>query len=304
MESVRGDPVCIPIREDVSAEINFDLNRCSFEGNHEDSWKDLKRYWGDAKHRVHQLETQLSRSLEKHLLYDGCLNKPWEDDYFSEDESSCYTDSKHVRGEDIKDIPTSYIQNGFQPHELVIIGTYIDRYIIPGFKYRVRQNTTNKYFFGGKSLFLEQIGLGYGKRLTFAGNCLNKNKNYFWSDSSPDGFGFSIEAITIGNKFSVVDSTTKLILGYAVVTSIEKQAEIHSNVKNDGSIEKEVMVAFMCDINAEGKPGIKCDQVAVSGTAILVKEKGSRFSELKSIKLDSFIIEGCELWPADVATSG
>lgn len=302
MESVRSDPVCIPNREDVSSAVTFDLNRCSFEDNHENSWQDLERYWRGEKHRVHQLETRLSSSLE-HLLYDDCLNKPWEGNYISKDENSCYTDSKYVRGEDIKDIPTSYVLNGFQPNEFIVIGTYVDKRIIPGFKYRVRQNITNKHFFGGKALFLEQIGLGYGKRITFAGNSLNKNENYFWSDNSPEGFGFSLEAIDIGNKFLIVDCTTKLILGYVVVTGIERQVEIHSNGKNDGNIEKEVKVAFVCDINAEESSGIKCDQVAISGTAIVVKGKRSRFAEVKYIKPDSFITEGCELWPVDVAIS-
>lgn len=82
-----------------------------------------------------------------------------------------------------------------------VIGTYVDPRILTGFKYRVRAADSKKFLFNGDALVLQAIGRGYGKRLTFASNNLNNNGNYFWSDTNPEGYGFSIEAVSPGDKF-------------------------------------------------------------------------------------------------------
>lgn len=110
-----------------------------------------------------------------------------------------------IRGGDIGDFPTEYTIPALRPHEIPVVGTYVDNKIIPGFAFRVRRNGTNEYLFDGVALVLKSIGKGYGKRLTFHSAAI-ENDNFFWSDSNPDeGFAFSIQVIFEGDKFNVLD---------------------------------------------------------------------------------------------------
>lgn len=95
------------------------------------------------------------------------------------------------------------------------MGVYIDKRVVPGFKYRVRplpqvgkSSTMHKCLFDEKALTLKSIGRGYARRFTFAAdeNRLNNNDNYFWSDNRPDGFAFELELISEGDKFTLFDS--------------------------------------------------------------------------------------------------
>ena len=45
---------------------------------------------------------------------------------------------KVLDGQDLNDIPAVYSVPTLQPYELAAIGTWIDKRIVPGFKYRVR----------------------------------------------------------------------------------------------------------------------------------------------------------------------
>lgn len=65
-----------------------------------------------------------------------------------------------------------------------------------------------RYLFGGKALTLQSIGRGYARRLTFepVGSKLNENDNFFWTDSRPEGFVFEIEAVSVGDKFTIYDA--------------------------------------------------------------------------------------------------
>jgi hypothetical protein len=67
---------------------------------------------------------------------------------------------------------------------------------------------TPKHMFNGRALQLLSIGRGYSRRLTFEAdtNSLNNNSNYFWSDSSPDGFAFELEVVSPGDKFTLQDA--------------------------------------------------------------------------------------------------
>lgn len=110
-----------------------------------------------------------------------------------------------IRGVDIGDFPTEYVIPALRPHEIPVVGTYVDSKIIPGFAYRVRRNGTNDYLFDGAALVLKSIGKGYGKRLTFHSE-ETENDNFFWSDSNyEEGFSFSIQVIFEGHKFNVLD---------------------------------------------------------------------------------------------------
>lgn len=65
-----------------------------------------------------------------------------------------------------------------------------------------------RYLFDGKALLLQSIGRGFARRLTFEphNSSLNENNNYFWTDSRPEGFVFEIEAVSIGDKFTIYDA--------------------------------------------------------------------------------------------------
>lgn len=65
-----------------------------------------------------------------------------------------------------------------------------------------------RYLFGEKALTLQSIGRGFARRLTFepVDSTLNENNNYFWTDSNPDGFVFEIEAVSVGEKFTIYDA--------------------------------------------------------------------------------------------------
>lgn len=94
------------------------------------------------------------------------------------------------------------LTNQCLPH---VSGTYVDPRIMPGFHYRVRPAGNKRLLFEGKSLRLNSIGPGYGKRITFEpqDKNLNASNNFFWSDSHPDGLGFEPRAVHEGMKFEV-----------------------------------------------------------------------------------------------------
>lgn len=83
---------------------------------------------------------------------------------------------------------------------------------MPGFEYRVSLAIPRRQLFQGRALRLVSIGIGYGKRMTFAPDpgCLNDNKNMLWSDSHPDGVGFEPRAIHVGQKFHIAAGGLRL----------------------------------------------------------------------------------------------
>lgn len=112
---------------------------------------------------------------------------------------------------DIGDFPAQYKICRLQTHQLPVIGVFIDKKVIPGFKYRVRPlpgfdkpMETLPCLFEGKALTLLSIGRGYARRFTFE-RTESSNDNYFWSDNRPEGFAFELEAISVGDKFTLFD---------------------------------------------------------------------------------------------------
>lgn len=85
----------------------------------------------------------------------------------------------------------------------MLLGTYVDPRIIPGFYYKVRPNDRKEHLFGGRVLKLLSIGMGYAKRLTFQPDSLISPENYLWSDNHPDGLGLEPRAIHKGMKFII-----------------------------------------------------------------------------------------------------
>lgn len=107
----------------------------------------------------------------------------------------------------------------------------MDPRILPGFRYRVRHVGTERYLFNGRALTLQSIGLGYGKRLTFTGDSLNFNDNYFWSDSDPRGFAFSLDAVQPADRLTIYGNNGVGVIGEVKVERVPGvQEEISSEV--------------------------------------------------------------------------
>ena len=66
---------------------------------------------------------------------------------------------------------------------------------------------------------LLSIGKGYGKRITLASDSKNFNDNYFYSDTNPSGYGFSLQLLKMGDEFTVYDNS-KNAIGEATVVKI------------------------------------------------------------------------------------
>lgn len=196
-----------------------------------------------------------------------------------------------VCGTDIGDFPTEYTITALKPHELPVVGTFVDKNVIPGFSYRVRWNGTNEYLFEGVALVLKSIGRGYGKRLTFESQDI-ENDNFFWSDSNPDeGFAFSIHLIFKGDRFHVVDRKGRVV-GEALLTSVGIEQEIEKvSVKKSGidvvvSVEMECTLKFSSEDHIPEKLRDETVDVVTSGIALASKSKKrwkAKTSEVRNV---------------------
>lgn len=131
----------------------------------------------------------------------------------------------------------------------------MDKRILPGFRYRVRKLgglNPERYLFKGKALTLQSIGRGYGKRITFEGETLNSNSNYFYSDTNPAGFGLSLVAVEAEQQFSVTGVEDTHPLAEAKIVSVLAQSEVCSRLEEDKSLVKEVRVTVNFDIEYVG----------------------------------------------------
>lgn len=207
-----------------------------------------------------------------------------------------------VSGQSIGDIPTRYTIIGLEPYEMPVIGTYIDPRIVPGFEYRVRlainpgQVISNQYLFGGETRRLVSIGAGYGKRITFAPDCgsLNDPKNFFWSDTHPDGVGFEPRAVHVGQRFCM--SAGDFRLGEAIVfradaPQCEEKQELIKG-KAGTTVVKHIHIDVKCHVTLDtAKASVKEDEVAdsqvmrISGTAIV--SKAPRESAAKLLRIEN-----------------
>uniref|UniRef100_V5G735 Uncharacterized protein n=1 Tax=Anoplophora glabripennis TaxID=217634 RepID=V5G735_ANOGL len=187
------------------------------------------------------------------------------------------------------DLPAQYTICALEPHQLPVVGVYIDKRVTPGFKYRVRPlpevgkpSTANKCLFDNRALTLQSIGRGYARRFTFEAdkNKLNDNEHYFWSDNRPEGYAFELELISEGDKFTFFD-TNKEAQGTVEVISLEgPQLEIKSSQTKDG-IEKRASVKFTGKVEYYETGVAKL--MPLSGTAVSVKAKGKRNAEVTKV---------------------
>ena len=151
-----------------------------------------------------------------------------------------------VTGKSIGDIPSTYKIPAILRHEKAVVGTFVHQDIVPGFKYYVRLNGTTDFLFNRQPMFLESIGQGYGKRLTFESENILYNNNYFWSDSSALGYAFSIHVLSTGASFQVYENGRSM--GTCMVTYVSEDQEIINSRNNVKLMEhvKEVQVALRC----------------------------------------------------------
>ncbi|KAG7308601.1 hypothetical protein JYU34_005820 [Plutella xylostella] len=182
------------------------------------------------------------------------------------------------------DVPAVYRVPRPAPHEMPVIGVYVDTRVRTGFRYKVRpmkaldaapMSVKPRYLFGGKALTLQSIGRGFARRLTFepVGSKLNDNCNYFWTDSRPEGFSFEIEAVSVGDKFTIYDANHNPQGTLEVVQQQKNQIELDQKIYDDGTIEKKVKINTLCKVEWYEKDGAT-KLVPVTGTAIL--RKGAR----------------------------
>lgn len=196
-----------------------------------------------------------------------------------------------VNGADLKDIPCQYCIVGLERYELPVIGTYVDPRIIPGFNYRVRPAGSRRHLFEGRSLLLQSIGMGYGKRITFKPDTLNAPENYFWSDSHPEGLGMEPRAIHPGMKFTITGNGG--LLGEASVfradlPQVEEKTEyVEVPGKRGSAVEKYIHVDVTCHVKLATTGGGSVDSevhlMKVSGVALVRKEPGQSVAKLTKV---------------------
>lgn len=297
MAATHTEPACIV---NGSPEELF-LRTCSLDESNGE-WEELEQFWGEEKCRERRSSVSMSSSLEKHLMYDDYLEEPLPKHF--EESYEIGNEFLMVNGVDIKDVPTIYRANGFQPHELIVIGTYIDKNVIPGFQYKVRKNLTEDYLFEGRAVTLESIGMGYGKRLTFEGKRLNDNLNYFWSDSHAAGYGLTPQAISPDSIFRIIDTSIKSDVGRITVNDPARTVdlELQTSVQDNGKIEKTIKVHFSGDVilsNSCNRMNIFMEDMEVQGLAKVQRVDQNSKEKINEIVLENFLMDNCILVPEE-----
>ncbi|KAF7272534.1 hypothetical protein GWI33_014694 [Rhynchophorus ferrugineus] len=180
----------------------------------------------------------------------------------------------------IGDLPAHYVICALQPHQLPVCGVYVDKRVVPGFKYRVRplpvlgqESKQLKCLFQDRALVLQSIGRGFARRFTFEADNgqLNSNDNYFYSDNRPEGYAFELEVISEGDKFTIFDINREA-QGTMEVLKIEgAQLEISSTLTKQG-IEKRANVKFIGKVEFYDTGVAK--PMTLNGTVVALKSKG------------------------------
>lgn len=127
---------------------------------------------------------------------------------------------------ELHDFPACYTVPPIESHQFPAVGVYIDKRILPGFKYRIRPlpdlnhaNEKLKCMFSGNALTLKSIGRGYARRFTLIDEKRNVEE-HFWSDNRQEGYAFELEVISECDKFTVFDANGEA-QGTAEVVKIE-----------------------------------------------------------------------------------
>lgn len=193
------------------------------------------------------------------------------------------------RGAEQGHVLAEYRVQGLKRHEMPVIGVFVDQRICPGFKYQVRRIGCDRCLWD-KARYLQSIGLGYGRRLTFASDHLdNSDQCFFWSDSEPNGFAFSIQAVEVGQKFIIQDSQETEVGESMIEKIVGTQQELSMDVGKIG-IMKRIQVAFVCDISYYQQPDhdlkeLLCrESLELVGEVVLSKPRSSREASIVSIE--------------------
>ena len=170
-------------------------------------------------------------------------------------------------------------------HELLAWQGLIDFDITPGFRYKVKENGTEKQLFDGRGKYLECVGQGYGRRLTFESDEVLQNENFFWTDSNQSGYAFSIEAVAIGDVF--VTKIGHAEIGHVKITQVEEEQKIVSSEVQGDEVVKRVKVGFGCKLTEEDVDEDFDEKLSLrfQGVAKLVKRKSTRKCEVKEIRI-------------------
>nr|XP_034334692.1 uncharacterized protein LOC117691888 [Crassostrea gigas] len=201
---------------------------------------------------------------------------------------------------DGRGFPIQYKSAGIKPHEFPVIGFHVDENICPGFRYRVRYMGSKDFLFNGEPRMLQSIGLGYGKRLTFSGETLNNNENFFWSDSRPEGYAFTVCAVEAGDKFVIYDEMSHVVGDVDIIEVEESQTE-EKTVYEPDYVKKIVRVRLTANIQYHIHHGMLMDVTDhvtnLEGTAVLVRHRGSMAATLQQISDVNVPRFGkCSLW--------
>ncbi|XP_052711949.1 uncharacterized protein LOC128186204 [Crassostrea angulata] len=212
-------------------------------------------------------------------------------------EERVYDDTPVIDG---RGFPIQYKSAGIKPHEIPVIGFHVDESICPGFRYRVRYMGSKDFLFNGEPRMLQSIGLGYGKRLTFSGETLNNNENYFWSDSRPEGYAFTVCAVEAGDKFVIYDEMSRVVGDVDIIEVYESQTE-EKTVYEPDYVTKIVRVRLTANIQYHIHHGMLMDVTDhvtnLEGTAVLVRHRGSMAATLQQISDVNVPRFGkCSLW--------
>lgn len=168
-------------------------------------------------------------------------------------------------------------------NELLVFQNQVHPDITAGFRYKVKENGTGKKLFAGKGKYLESIGQGYGKRLTFESDGMLENENFFWTDSNKSGYAFAIDALTDGDVFVTKIGNAKL--GFACISNVEENQKVISSEILGDEITKRVKVNFGCQITEkidddDGKISLK-----MQGIVTLVKGEKDEKCKVKDIRI-------------------
>eukprot|EP00794_Sanderia_malayensis_P000581 gene581-1241_t len=175
--------------------------------------------------------------------------------------------------------------------ELPVYGTYIHENIVPGYRYKVKQNGTNKMLFNNQAKYLENIGQGYGRRLTFQEDNVLENGNFFWSDSNPlFGYSFYIEVISIEDSFSV--KCNEKHVGFAVVKNVDETQTVISRTQGSNEIQKDVKVSFKYVLKSnidQCEEGNSLEEIEADAIVSVIKRKDEKRCKIVQMKTYSLL---------------
>ncbi|XP_022646641.1 uncharacterized protein LOC111260452 [Varroa jacobsoni] len=196
----------------------------------------------------------------------------------------------------IDDLRVKDIHGRLDNHEMAVIGTYVDKRVIPGFLYRVRVIDSPSYLFNGQGLLLESIGRGYGKRITFESESRNEPYNYFYSDTVPEGYAFAPVAIRVHDQLDIlpISGTShgdKSCGRLQVINLTRPQREISTRLNDNGrSLWKSLEVYFTAKVLSATDLLLSCKvrswtSIDCIGVCHVVKKRGAKRAEIDHVDL-------------------